>query len=119
MQEQADLNSAKELFGSIPEIDLDTFIPKSAKDFEELGRAVSLKYIQPHERGSNYKLLLKSLVKSVLANSEVQQVRDLESYLAGIRSEKLKEEKAAAAAKKGKVLHLKLSIWYNDSSFKC
>lgn len=55
----------------------------------------------PWERDPKYKSLLKALVKGMLAECEVQQVKDLEACLAGIRADKLKEEKAAAAAKKG------------------
>lgn len=111
LQEQADLNSAKELFGAeAPTIDLDIFVPKSAKDFEELGRAVAGKFLLPHERGANYKTLLKALVKAALGGSDVQQVRDLESCLAGLRSDKVKEEKAAVAAKKGEILGTSMSL---------
>ena len=106
LQEQSDLNAAKDLFGGGPEIDLETFAPKSVKDFEELARAVVAKYIQPHEKSAHFKALLKALLKCLLATSDVQTVKDLESCLAGIRSDKLKEEKAAAAAKKGKLSSL-------------
>jgi translation initiation factor 3 subunit J len=102
LQEQSDLNAFKDLLGGDGEhVDLDTFEPKSAKDFESLAKTLVAKYVAPWERDPKFKTLLKALVKGMLAESEVQQVKDLESCLAGIRADKLKEEKAAAAAKKG------------------
>ena len=46
--EAADLQAAKDLFGA--DLDLDKMQPKSAKDFEDLARAVVAKYLQPHGR---------------------------------------------------------------------
>ena len=40
-------------------------------------------------------------MKEATSTSDVQQIRDLESALAGIRTDRIKEEKAANAAKKG------------------
>lgn len=100
LQEQSDLNAFKDLMG-VEDVDLDTFEPKSAKDFESLARTLVNKHILPYEKDPKFKTLLKALMKSVLAESDVQQVKDLESCLAGIRTDKLKEEKAATAAKKG------------------
>lgn len=48
MVEEADLQAAKELFGE--DLDLDKMQPKSAKDFEDLARALAAKYLQPHGR---------------------------------------------------------------------
>lgn len=83
------------------EVDLTNFEPKTSKDFDSLARTVVNKYIQPYEKDAKFKGLLKALMKNALAGSDIQQVRDLETCLAGIRTDKLKEEKAAAAAKKG------------------
>ncbi|KAK9807367.1 hypothetical protein WJX73_007240 [Symbiochloris irregularis] len=97
--EDADLRSAEELFGGSA-ISLDSFAPKSAKDFEQFGKSIVQKYVAAHTNNSNYKSLLKALVKEALASSDVQQVKDVEACLAGIRSEKIKEEKAKLAAAK-------------------
>lgn len=98
--EDADLRAAQELFGG-EDIDLESFAPKSAKDFEQLGRFVSIKFFNPHAKSAHYKLLLKALLKEALQSLEVQQVKDVETSIAGIRSDKLKEEKARAASSKG------------------
>lgn len=101
LQEQSDLNAFKDLLGN-DDVDLDTFEPKTQKDFDNLARTVANKYLLPYDKDAKFKGLLKALIKSALASSDVQQVKDLESCLAGIRADKLKEEKAASAAKKGK-----------------
>ncbi len=36
--------------------DLEGFIPKSAKDFEELGKLVAAKHLVPHAKSSHYKV---------------------------------------------------------------
>jgi translation initiation factor 3 subunit J len=101
LQEQSDLNAFKDLIGGdSDQVDLNTFEPKSAKDFEALARTLVARHVTPYERDAKYKSLLKAIVKSMLAEADVQQVKDLEACLAGIRADKLKEEKAAAAAKK-------------------
>ena len=103
LQEQSDLNAFKDLMGS-EDVDLATFEPKSAKDFDNLARTLVNKHILPYEKDAKFKGLLKAFMKNALAESDVQQVKDLEACLAGIRADKLKEEKAAAAARKGGIL---------------
>ena len=103
LQEQSDLNAFKDLLGN-EDVDLNTFEPKTNKDFDSLARTVANKHFLPYEKDSKFKNLLKAFMKNILAESDVQQVKDLEACLAGIRADKLKEEKAAAAAKKGRLL---------------
>ena len=88
------------------DVDLATFEPKTAKDFDSLAKTLVNKHILPYEKDAKFKGLLKAFLKNALAESDVQQVKDLEACLAGIRADKLKEEKAAAAAKKGGALLL-------------
>ena len=98
--EDADLRSAQELFGD-ENVSLDTFTPKSAKEFEQFGRLVAQKYLFPHTKSAHYKALLKVLLKDALVALDVQQVKDIETSVAGIRSDKLKEDKAKHATVKG------------------
>ena len=97
--EDADLRTTQDLFGS--EVSLDDFVPKSAKDYEQYGRLLAQKYLAPHVKSSHYKSLLKTLLKDAVVSLDVQQVKDIETSVAGIRSEKLKEEKAKLATSKG------------------
>ena len=101
--EDSDLKAAQELFGGQEKLDvkLDEFSPKTAKDFEILGRVLASTYVIPHASSQHYKGLLKALVKAVLAPSDTQFVKDVETTLAGLRTEKLKEERAKATAAKG------------------
>ena len=52
-------------------------------------------------RSAHYKVLVKALVKAALGPMDVQQAKDVEVCLAGVRADKVKEETAAKAAKKG------------------
>ena len=102
--EEADLQSAKELFGGAgrPSTSaLDAFEPKSLKDHEELARLIAQQYLLPHSKNQHYKTLLKALLKQACVPVGLQEVKDLETCIAGIKSDKLKEEKAAKDAKKG------------------
>ena len=47
---------------------------------------------------------MKALVKAALGPMDVQQAKDVEVCLAGLRADKVKEETAAKAAKKGATL---------------
>lgn len=89
-----------ELFGK--KIDLETFVPKSAADFEDLGKAVAAKYLVPHQKGNatQYKAGLKALLHAVLRPLSAAETKDLETLVAGVRADKLKEEKKAAGAGK-------------------
>lgn len=100
--EAADLRVAQDLFGS--NTPLDQMQPKTLREFESFGRTVALQYLKPHEQASHYKALLKALLKSALENLPLQETKDVETTLAGIRSEKIKADAAgkAAAKKAGK-----------------
>ena len=66
-------------------------------------RADTCRYALPHASSAHYKLMLKALLKAALAPSDVQLVKDTETCLAGIRSDKLKEERSRAVAAKGEL----------------
>ena len=98
--EEADYEATMELFGK--KIDLDTFVPKSTGDFEDLGKAVAAKYLVPHQKGNQaqYKAGLKALLHAALRPLSAAETKDVETLVAGVRADKLKEEKAAAGGKK-------------------
>jgi translation initiation factor 3 subunit J len=99
--EEADFKAALELFGEGGR-DLETFIPKSAKDFEELGQILAAKFLLPHAKtgAAPYKAGLKSLLHAALRPLSANEVKDVETCVSGVRSEKIKEEKALAGGKK-------------------
>lgn len=98
--EEADYAATMELFGKSR--DLDGFIPKTSVEFEELGKLIAIKHLLPHDKAkpSVYKAAIKSLLHVSLHNLTASDVKDLETCIAGIRSEKLKAEKALNAGKK-------------------
>lgn len=97
--EESDFEAAMDLFGGSGR-SLEGFIPKSAKDFEEFGRLVAGVHLLPHAKSAHYKAAIKSFLKTALSLMAAQEVKDVETCVAGIRSERLKEEKAAAGGKK-------------------
>mmetsp|Transcript_32120 Transcript_32120/g.91086 ORF Transcript_32120/g.91086 Transcript_32120/m.91086 type:complete len:223 (+) Transcript_32120:1547-2215(+) len=96
--EEADFQAAKDLFGS--DKSLDDIIPKSQKDFEEYGRMIAHKYLLPYADSSHYKTLVKALNKVALVPMTAQTTKDIETTLAGIRSDKLKQERQVVQEKK-------------------
>ncbi|KAK9864345.1 hypothetical protein WJX84_004020 [Apatococcus fuscideae] len=99
LAEAADLRAAEELFGT--GLALEKGAPKTAKEAEEFGRGLALKYLHPMAGSQHYKAALKALLKAGTQVSSVQDIKDLEACLAGVRSDKIKEENAAKLAKKG------------------
>lgn len=89
-------------FGDTTGRKLDEFTPVSAKDFDEFARLVVLKYLAPYKMNTHYKSMLKSFLKDAVVGLPSNEIRDLETCLAGVRFEKTKEEKSEkdAAAKK-------------------
>jgi len=98
--EEADYESTMELFGK--ERNLEGFIPKSVKDFEDMSQTIVAKYFLPNHKGNaaQYKAGVKVLLRHVLRPMSAAEVKDVESAVAGIRADKLKEEKLAAGGKK-------------------
>lgn len=98
--EEADYAATMELFGSSR--DLDGFIPKSSAEFEELGKLIAAKYLLPHAQAKpgNYKGAIKSLLRASLHSMAASDVKDIETCVSGIRSERLKAEKVVHAGKK-------------------
>jgi len=112
--EDADLAAAQDLFGA--KIDLDAAQPKSAKEFEDFGSALVQKYLIPHSKSAHYKTLVKAVAKFALKPLDVQQTKDIETAVAGIRAEKLKEKAAADAAKKGEPLHVHVDVYPSSTA---
>ncbi|PRW45133.1 Eukaryotic translation initiation factor 3 subunit J [Chlorella sorokiniana] len=97
--EESDFEAAMDLFGGSGR-SLEGFIPKSAKDFDEFGRLVGGVHMLPHAKNAHYKAAIKSFLKTALSAMSAQEVKDVETCVAGIRSDRLKEEKAAQGGKK-------------------
>ena len=99
--EEADYAATMELFGSSRE--LDGFIPKTNKEFEEFGKLVAAKYLMGHASAKGYKGAMKSLLHVALHDMSAADVKDLETCVAGIRSERMKAEKAVSTMGKKQI----------------
>lgn len=99
--EEADYKATKDLFAGAEKA-LDEWLPKSVKDFEDFAKAIADRHITPHADNKNFKSFLKSLVKLACEPLTSQEIKDVETSLAGLRAEKHKAEVAAASATKAK-----------------
>jgi translation initiation factor 3 subunit J len=97
--EQADLEAAKELFGTDgAEVDLSTYNPKSEKEFTKFGRLVATKFMTPVTQSAFYKEAVKSFNTHAVKNMTAAEVKEVEATLVAIRNEKVKAEKAESLA---------------------
>lgn len=102
MIEEADLRAAQELFGGASGSGgskLDSMLPKSVKDFEEYAEALVSRYVLVHKDSKNYKVLIKALLRGACEPLSTEDVKEVENSAGTIRADKVKAEKAAAAAK--------------------
>lgn len=61
--EESDFQAAKELFGGDDEFNLDRFLPRTMKDFEQFASAIVSRYVVVHKDSKNYKGFIKALFK--------------------------------------------------------
>ena len=97
--EQADLEAAKELFGTDgAEVDLATYNPKSEKEFTKFGRLVATKFLTPVNQSAFYKEAVKSFNTYAIKHMTAAEVKEIEATLVAVRNEKVKAEKAESLA---------------------
>lgn len=64
LEEQSDFVAAKDLFGGAgSDMDLEKFLPRTLKDFEQFAAGIVGKYVVPHKDSKNYKGFIKALFK--------------------------------------------------------
>ena len=106
--EEADLEMAKELFGTNNSDAGKASVvgsgkaPATAKEADEHGRAVSAMFLAPHASASQYKNLVKAVVKAAMQHLDAPGCKEVEAAAAAVRAEKVKAETAAARAAQGK-----------------
>lgn len=114
-QEEAELAAAQELFGGDAGPRLETMAPKSNADFEEYARALVDRHVLVHAKAKQYKFFVKQLARAICEPLDKDEVKDVETAVASVRSAKVKAEReAAAAAKKGPKKSIKMES--NDIS---
>ena len=102
--EEADLEMAKELFGTSDagKASVSGKAPATAKEADEHGRAVSAMFLAPHAAAPQYKNLVKAVLTAAMQHLDAPACKELEAAAAAVRAEKVKAEAAAKAAAQGK-----------------
>ncbi|KAJ8340743.1 hypothetical protein SKAU_G00353760 [Synaphobranchus kaupii] len=109
LQEEADLELAKDAFGvpnNVPVVSaavtrIDTLSPSSKDDFTELQKLLKEK-ISPYESSVHYSSFLESLFRDLCISLEVEDLKKISNSLTVLLSEKQKQEKQNKAKKKKK-----------------
>lgn len=104
--EAADLAAAFELFGTGPAAPP----PATAKEAEEYGKSLALKYVVPLSAAPHLKTVLKAFLRAALASADAALAKDIESTAAGVRAERVKAEAAAAKAAAARGKKTKLNV---------
>lgn len=101
--EEADLAAAKDLFGGGDGgINLDLFLPKSVKDFDDFAATLVNRYVLPHKDSKNFKVLIKAIARKACEPLGSGDVKEVESAVGVVRAEKVKAENAAKSKSAGK-----------------
>ncbi|XP_075714494.1 eukaryotic translation initiation factor 3 subunit J isoform X2 [Rhinoderma darwinii] len=101
LQEDADLELAKEAFGVVSVTGIDAMNPSSREDFTEFGKLLKEKITQ-YEKSLHYPSFLETLMREICISLELDDLRKISNSLTVLCSEKLKQEKQNKAKKKKK-----------------
>ncbi|XP_072258635.1 eukaryotic translation initiation factor 3 subunit J [Pyxicephalus adspersus] len=101
LQEEADLELAKEAFGVTNVTGLDAMNPSSREDFTEFGKLLKEKITQ-HEKSLYYPGFLEALLRDICISLEIEDLKKITNALTVLCSEKQKQEKQNKAKKKKK-----------------
>ncbi|XP_010876906.2 eukaryotic translation initiation factor 3 subunit J-B [Esox lucius] len=107
LQEEADLELAKEAFGisvsssSNNVAGIEAMCPSSKEDFTEFQRLLKEKILQ-FEKSVHYSSFLESLFRELCISLEVEDLKKISSSLTVLLNEKQKQEKANKGKKKKK-----------------
>ncbi|GIL65594.1 hypothetical protein Vafri_19327 [Volvox africanus] len=100
--EQADYESARDLFGGVSTLrPLESYLPKTLKEFEDFTVEIVSRHVVVHRESKHYKAFVKALIKAAVEPLGPEEVKDLETCLAGVRSDKAKKKKEEEEKKKG------------------
>uniref|UniRef100_A0A8C5VM47 Eukaryotic translation initiation factor 3 subunit J n=1 Tax=Microcebus murinus TaxID=30608 RepID=A0A8C5VM47_MICMU len=102
LQEESDLELAKETFGINNTVyGIDAMNPSSREDFTEFGKLLKDKITQ-YEKSLYYASFLEVLVRDVCISLEIDDLKKITNSLTVLCSEKQKQEKQSKAKKKKK-----------------
>ncbi|XP_063304774.1 eukaryotic translation initiation factor 3 subunit J [Pelobates fuscus] len=100
LQEDADLELAKEAFG-VTVTGIDAMKPSTRDDFTEFGKLLKEKITQ-YEKSLYYPSFLETLVREISISLEIDDLKKIANALTVLCSEKQKQEKQNKAKKKKK-----------------
>lgn len=103
LQEQADLEVAKDTFGmnNVMQFGIDSMCPSTREDFTEFGKLLKEKITQ-FEKSVYYVDFLETLLRDISISLEADDLKKLNNSLTSLCSEKLKQEKQSKPKKKKK-----------------
>ncbi|XP_018416873.1 PREDICTED: eukaryotic translation initiation factor 3 subunit J isoform X1 [Nanorana parkeri] len=101
LQEDSDLELAKEAFVVDNVTGLDVMNPSSREDFTEFGKLLKEKITQ-YEKSLYYPTFLEELLRDICISLEVEDLKKISTSLTVLCSEKQKQEKQNKAKKKKK-----------------
>ncbi|GCC18085.1 eukaryotic translation initiation factor 3 subunit J-A-like [Chiloscyllium punctatum] len=103
LQEQADLEVAKDTFGinNVSQLGIDSMYPTTKEDFTEFGKLLKEKITQ-FEKSVHYVDFLETLLRDISISLEVDDLKKLNNSLTSLCSEKMKQEKQSKNKKKKK-----------------
>ncbi|XP_078283377.1 eukaryotic translation initiation factor 3 subunit J-like [Rhinoraja longicauda] len=103
LQEQADLEVAKDTFGmnNVTQFGIDSMCPSTREDFTEFGKLLKEKITQ-FEKSIHYVDFLETLLRDISISLEPDDLKKLNNSLTSLCSEKLKQEKQIKGKKKKK-----------------
>nr|KAF6386579.1 eukaryotic translation initiation factor 3 subunit J [Myotis myotis] len=100
LQEEADLELAKETFGVTNTVfGIDAMNPSSREDFTEFGKLLKDKITQ-YEKSLYYASFLEALVRDVCISLEIDDLKKITNSLTVLCSEKQKQEKCGSAVER-------------------
>ncbi|PRP85429.1 Ras guanine nucleotide exchange factor [Planoprotostelium fungivorum] len=100
LQQDSDLMEAQDMFAGVESL-INLKNPKDEKDFQGLGTTLSEKLLV-HSKSIHYKTFIKTLLKGMLVNASVDDIKDLASAVNVIANDKIKSEKDTTKPKKKK-----------------
>jgi hypothetical protein len=101
-QEEAEMQLMTEQLGGGAAVSLSPLTPKTKAEFEEYALQVAKEHVDVLKGSKHYKTFVKSLAKELCSHLDKDSIKDVETALAGLRSEMVKAERQALAeARKG------------------
>jgi translation initiation factor 3 subunit J len=110
VQEENELQMARELMGSGPPGSIDGMVPSSKDDFEKLSKAITEK-VQMFNQSKHYNDFVEGLIKDLALDLPAPHLKQVKIHVETLHSTKIKEQNSAkkGKGKKGSTVKMDLS----------